>query len=205
MAASGGYYISAEADEIWATPATITGSIGVFAAVPTFERLLERIGVYTDGVGTTDLAGSLRLDRPLSPLVAEIISSGVEFSYGNFLHLVEQGRDLSAEELGPLAEGRIWSAPDALENGLLDGIGSLADAIDAAAARANLVDYKVDYVELPLSPRELFMQTLADRVGSLSIWSASGLSASLNTLLAPVADAANELASLKDQIGRAHV
>ena len=70
IAASGGYYIAAEADEIWATPTTITGSIGVFAAFPTFERLLDRLGVNTDGVGTTELAGSLRLDRPLDPQVA---------------------------------------------------------------------------------------------------------------------------------------
>ncbi len=198
VAASGGYYIAAEADEIWATPGTITGSIGVFAAVPTFERLLERIGVYTDGVGTTDLAGSLRLDRPLNPQVAAIIRSGVDFSYANFRHLVQEGRDMTPEEVDALAEGRVWSAPDALENGLLDGIGSLADAIDAAAARAGLEDYKVDYVALPLSPREMILQSLADRVGSLRIWSASGLSASLAPLLAPVADAAAELASLKD-------
>jgi protease-4 len=198
VAASGGYYIAAEADEIWATPSTITGSIGVFAAVPTFERLLERIGVYTDGVGTTDLAGSLRLDRPLNPQVEEIIRSGVGFSYDNFRQLVAEGRDMTAQEVDSLAEGRVWSAPDALENGLLDGIGSLADAIDAAAARAGLEDYKVDYVEIPLSPRDLFMQTLADRVGSLRLWSSSGLSASLNSLLAPVADAAAELAALKD-------
>ena len=198
VAASGGYYIAAEADEIWATPGTITGSIGVFAAVPTFERLLERIGVYTDGVGTTDLAGSLRLDRPLNPQVAAIIRSGVDFSYDNFRQLVAQGRDMNAEEVNSLAEGQIWSAPDALENGLLDGIGSLADAVDAAAARAGLEDYKVDYVEIPLSPRELFMQTLADRVGSLRVWSPSGLSASLTSLIAPVADAAAELAALKD-------
>lgn len=198
IAASGGYYIAAEADEIWATPGTITGSIGVFAAVPTFERLLERIGVYTDGVGTTDLAGSLRLDRPLDPQVATVIRSSVDFSYANFQQLVAQGRDMTSGEVNSLAEGRVWSAPDALENGLLDGIGSLADAIDAAAARAGLEDYKVDYVELPLSPRELFLQTLADRVGSLRVWSPSGLSASLTSLLAPVADAAAELAALKD-------
>jgi len=198
IAASGGYYIAAEADEIWATPGTITGSIGVFAAVPTFERLLERIGVYTDGVGTTDLAGSLRLDRPLDPQVATVIRSSVDFSYANFRQLVAQGRDMTSGEVNSLAEGRVWSAPDALENGLLDGIGSLTDAIDAAAARAGLEDYKVDYVELPLSPRELFLQTLADRVGSLRVWSPSGLSASLTSLLAPVADAAAELASLKD-------
>jgi len=198
IAASGGYYIAAEADEIWATPGTITGSIGVFAAVPTFERLLERIGVYTDGVGTTDLAGSLRLDRPLDPQVATVIRSSVDFSYANFRQLVAQGRDMTSGEVNSLAEGRVWSAPDALENGLLDGIGSLTDAIDAAAARAGLEDYKVDYVELPLSPRELFLQTLADRVGSLRVWSPSGLSASLTSLLAPVADAAAELAVLKD-------
>jgi protease-4 len=198
VAASGGYYIAAEADEIWATPSTITGSIGVFAAVPTFERLLERIGVYTDGVGTTDLAGSLRLDRPLNPQVEEIIRSGVGFSYDHFRQLVAEGRDMTAQEVDSLAEGRVWSAPDALENGLLDGIGSLADAIDAAAARAGLEDYKVDYIEIPLSPRDLFMQTLADRVGSLRLWSSSGLSASLNSVLAPVADAAAELAALKD-------
>jgi protease-4 len=198
VAASGGYYIAAEADEIWATPGTITGSIGVFAAVPTFERLLERIGVYTDGVGTTDLAGSLRLDRPMDPQVATVIRSSVDFSYANFQQLVAQGRDMTSEEVHSLAEGRVWSAPDALENGLLDGIGSLADAIDAAAARAGLDDYKVDYVELPLSPRELFLQTIADSVGSLRVWSTSGLSASLTSLLAPVADAAAELAALKD-------
>jgi protease-4 len=149
-------------------------------------------------VGTTDLAGSLRLDRPLDPQVAAIIRSGVDFSYDNFRQLVAQGRDMSAEEVNSLAEGQIWSAPDALENGLLDGIGSLADAIDAAAARAGLEDYKVDYVEIPLSPRELFMQTLADRVGSLRVWSPSGPGASITALLAPVADAAAELAALKD-------
>jgi protease-4 len=198
VAASGGYYIAAEADEIWATPATITGSIGVFAAIPTFERLLERMGVYTDGVGTTDLAGSLRLDRPLNPEVAAAIRSGVDFTYASFRDLVARGRDLTSQEVDSLAEGRVWSAPDALENGLLDGIGSLADAIDAAAARAGLEDYKVDYVELPLSPRDLFLKSLAERVGTLRIWSPSALGASLVSLLAPVADAAAELASLKD-------
>jgi protease-4 len=198
MAASGGYYIAAEADEIWATPGTITGSIGVFAAIPTFEQLLQRIGVRTDGVGTTELAGSLRLDRPLNPQVADAIRSGVDFSYRNFVKLVAEGRDLTPEQVDQVAQGRVWSAPDALEHGLLDGLGSLSDAIAAAAARAGLEDYEVEYVELPRSPREIFMQQLADRVGSLRIWTPSALTASLATLLAPVADAASELASLKD-------
>ncbi len=198
IAASGGYYIAAEADEIWATPATITGSIGVFAAIPTFERLLERIGVHTDGVGTTDLAGSLRLDRPLNPEVAEAIRSGVDFSYRTFRELVARGRDLTPEQVNALAEGRIWSAPDALEHGLLDGIGSLADAVAAAAARAGLDHYEVEYVAPSLSPREMFLQSLADRIGGLRLWSASGLSGPLAVLLAPIRDAGAELASLSD-------
>ena len=198
VAASGGYYIAAEADEIWATPGTITGSIGVFAAIPTFEQLLQRVGVYTDGVGTTELAGSLRLDRPLNPQVAEAIRSGVDFSYEKFTSLVAAGRDLTPEQVEQVAQGRVWSAPDALEHGLLDGLGSEADAIAAAAARAGLEEYAVEYVQLPLSPRELFLQQLADRVGSLRIRAPSGLAASLAGMLAPVADAAAELANLKD-------
>ena len=197
-AASGGYYIAAEADEIWATPGTITGSIGVFAAIPTFEKLLERVGVYTDGVGTTDLAGSLRLDRPLNAEVADAIRSGVDFNYRHFVELVAAGRELSPQEVDEVAQGRIWSAPDALERGLLDGLGSLSDAIDAATARAELADYQVEYVEPPMSPRDLLMQQLAERVGSLGVWAPSAITASLNKLLAPVANAAAELASMQD-------
>ena len=198
VAASGGYYIAAEADEIWATPGTITGSIGVFAAIPTFERLLERAGIYTDGVGTTDLAGSLRLDRPLNSQVAQSIRSGVDFNYRHFVQLVAEGRDLTSQQVDELAQGRVWSAPDALERGLLDGLGSLDDAVVAAAARAGLEDYEVEFVELPLTPRELFLQQFADRVGGLRAWAPSALAASVANLLAPVADAAAELASLKD-------
>jgi protease-4 len=198
VAASGGYYIAAEADEVWATPATITGSIGVFAAIPTFEQLLQRMGVYTDGVGTTDLAGSLRLDRPLNPEIAEALRSGVEFTYRNFVELVAQGRNLSPEQVDGLAQGRVWSAPDALEHGLLDGLGTLDDAIAAAAARGGMEDYAVEFFELPRSPRDLFLQQLADRVGSLGLVAPSAFSTSLSNLFAPVADAAAELASLKD-------
>lgn len=198
MAASGGYYIAAEADEIWATPGTITGSIGVFAAIPTFEDLLQRMGIYTDGVGTTDLAGSLRLDRSLNPEVADALRSGVEFSYRNFVALVAAGRDMTTEQVDTLAQGRIWSAPDALENGLIDGLGSLDDAIAAAAARADLDKYEVEFVELPRSPRELFLQQLAERLGGLGLWRESALGASVARLLDPVAGAVDELASLQD-------
>ena len=198
VAASGGYYIAAEADEIWATPATITGSIGVFAAIPTFENLLQRLGVYTDGVGTTELAGSLRLDRPLNPQLAQALTSGVAFSYRNFVELVAAGRGMAVEQVDKVAQGRIWSAPDALDRGLLDGLGSLQDAIAAAAALADLDSYEVEYVAPQLTPRELFLQQLAERTGALGIPVANRVGSVLAGWLAPAVDAAAELASLRD-------
>jgi protease-4 len=198
VAASGGYYIAAEADEIWASPSTITGSIGVFAAFPTFERLLERAGVFTDGVGTTELAGALRVDRPLNPQVVAALNSGVSHAYASFLQIVAEGRDMSLEELDQLAQGRVWSAPDALENGLVDALGSLDEAIAAAAARAGMEQYEVEYAEIPRSPREMLLQRLADRAGSLSAWTRSGASASLLQLLRPAREAARELSLLQD-------
>jgi protease-4 len=198
VAASGGYYIAAEADEIWATPSTITGSIGVFAAFPTFEDLLQRVGIYTDGVGTTSLAGSLRADRPLNPELVVALTSSVEFAYRSFVQIVAQGRDMTPEEIDPLAEGRVWSATDALQNGLVDKLGSLQDAIASAAALAKVTDYQVEYVEQPLSARDMLMRQLANRVGSLDVWPAAGAGAALSGLLAPLQEAARELGSLQD-------
>lgn len=198
VAASGGYYIAADADEIWATPTTITGSIGVFAAFPTFEELLARVGIHTDGVGTTELAGSLRADRPLNPELVEAINLGVEFAYKSFLQIVAEGRAMTVEEVDPLAQGRVWSAQDALEAGLIDNVGSLDNAVEAAAKLANLDDYRVDYVELPLSPRDFLMKQLAKRVGSLNVWNGSAVSTVLSGLMAPMREAAQELATLQD-------
>jgi len=197
VAASGGYYIAADADEIWATPSTITGSIGVFAAFPTFEELMGRAGIHTDGVGTTDLAGSLRPDRPLNPELVDALNSGVAFAYKSFVDIVAQGRDMQPGDVDPIAQGRVWSATDAREHHLIDSVGTLQDAIAAAAKRANLPDYQVEYVEPPLSPRDMLLKQLANRVGSLGVWTTSA-SAVLNSLLAPMRDAAQELASLQD-------
>jgi len=198
VAASGGYYIAADADEIWATPSTITGSIGVFAAFPTFEDLLQRVGIRTDGVGTTELAGSLRADRPLNPELVAALTSGVEFAYNSFVQIVAEGRQLSVAEVDPLAQGRVWSANDALQKGLVDKVGSLGDAIAAAAVRAQLKDYEVDYVEQQLSPRELLLQQLASGVGSLHVWTGSAASTALSGVLGTVREAAQELGSLQD-------
>jgi protease-4 len=198
VAASGGYYIAADADQIWATPGTITGSIGVFAAFPTFEQLLTRMGIQTDGVGTTELAGSLRLDRPLSPAIAESITAAVQHTYRGFVELVAQGRGLSFEQVDTIAQGRVWSAGDAVEIGLVDQLGNLEDAIQAAADLAGLEDYRVDYIELPKTQREQFIEQLADSVGSLNLLSHSTWSLSLNRALAPVREAAELLLSLED-------
>jgi protease IV len=197
VAASGGYYIAADADEIWATPSTITGSIGVFAAFPTFEELMGRAGIHTDGVGTTELAGSLRADRPLNPELVDALNSGVAFAYETFVGIVAEGRDMKPADVDPLAQGRVWSAADALESRLIDKVGTLEDAIAAAAARANIKDYQVEYVELPMSPRDMLLKQLANRTGSLSGWTASA-SATLSMLLGPVREAAQELANLQD-------
>ncbi|MBM70274.1 MAG: signal peptide peptidase SppA [Haliea sp.] len=198
IAASGGYYIAAEADEIWATPTTITGSIGVFAAFPTFERLLERIGVTTDGVGTTELAGSLRLDRPLNPQVAETLASGVDFTYREFLQLVASGRGLSEEAVQAAAGGRVWSAADAQVLGLIDELGSLREAIAAAAELGGLDPQRhpVEYVQQPLSPRDMLLRQLASRVGVSGLL--PGLDAGMQQLLQPVATAARTLTELND-------
>lgn len=198
LAASGGYYIAAEADEIWATPSTITGSIGVFAVVPTFENLLQRVGVRTDGVGSTNMAGALRLDRTLNPDLVTALNHSVDFAYQTFLEVVSQGRDLSIPQLDPLAEGRVWAAEDALNSGLIDNVGSLQDAVVAAARLADVADYNVEYVELPLSPRDMLMKQLARSVGSLDLWPSSTASTALSGLLASMHVAVEELGSLQD-------
>ena len=198
VAASGGYYIAANADEIWATPSTITGSIGVFAAFPTFEELLHRVGISTDGVGTTDLAGSMRADRPLNPQLVDALNSGVQFAYKSFVEIVAQGRDMSAADVDPLAEGRVWSAADALTAGLVDNLGSLHDAIASAAAIAGLESYEVQYVERPLSARDMVLKQLANSVGSLNVFTRSAASSALSGLLGPMQEAAKELGSMQD-------
>lgn len=198
VAASGAYYISAEVDQIWATPATITGSIGVIAAFPTLEKLFDRFGVHTDGVGTTDLAGSLRLDRPLNAQISASITSSVENTYRDFVGLVAQGRGMTPEAVDKVAQGRVWSAPDALEKGLVDELGHLEDAVKAAAELANLEDYEVEHVHLPLSPQEMLMQQLAERAGSLRLWTKSSTARVMSSFVRPVLEAGEEIALLND-------
>ncbi|MFK7975107.1 MAG: signal peptide peptidase SppA [Halioglobus sp.] len=198
VAASGGYYIAADADEIWATPSTITGSIGVFAAFPTFEKLLERMGVRTDGVGTTKLAGSLRIDRPLNQEVSKALNSNIEFAYDTFLEIVAAGRNMTVEQVDAVAQGIVWSSAAAQEVGLVDELGTLEDAIAAAAQLAALENYEVEYVSPPLSPRDMLLKQLANRTGGLGLIKPSAENAVVQQLLEPVKKAANELSLLQD-------
>ena len=148
VAASGGYWMAMAADEVWASPATITGSIGVFGMLPTFGATLDKVGVHTDGFGTTEMAGKLRLDMPLDPGVARVFQSSTERIYKQFITLVSGARGKSFEEIDELAQGRVWSGEQAVERGLVDKTGTFQDAIKASARIAGLGDsYKIEWIE----------------------------------------------------------
>ena len=159
VAASGGYWISATADEIVASPWTITGSIGIFGMFPTVEALANEYGIHRDGVGTTKLAGAFDLARPLNPELGAIIQQAINHGYERFLGLVATGRNKTRDEVDAIAQGRVWAGSDALGHGLVDKLGTLNDAVKSAAERAKLGDkYTVRYVEKPLTPMQSFVK-----------------------------------------------
>ena len=154
-AASGGYWIAASTDRIIASPSTITGSIGVFGMFMTYENSLDYIGVHSDGVGSTELTG-FSVARPLAPEFGQILQRNVENTYGNFLSLVASSREMTVEEVDDVAQGRVWIGEDALELGLVDQLGTLEDAVSAAAEFAALEEYDTQYVQHSLSAQDLF-------------------------------------------------
>ena len=163
VAASGGYWIASTADEIWASPTTITGSIGVFGVIPTLEDSLSKLGLHSDGYGTTMMAESLQIDRPLNPLTARVIQQGVEFTYQEFLRLVSEGRNSTPVAIDHMAQGRVWTGAHAKQLQLVDQLGELDDAIAAAAKLAKVSDYSPDFLEPILSPSEKFLHNLSER------------------------------------------
>jgi protease IV len=146
-AASGGYWIAANADEIWAAPTTLTGSIGIFMAVPTFEDILHKTGVHRDGVGTTNLASGLDLSKPLSDELRGAIESTLQNGYDRFISIVAEGRGLDRGKVEQLAQGRVYAGSKAREIGLIDNLGRLDQAIEAAAERAGLDDFTVTAIQ----------------------------------------------------------
>jgi protease-4 len=150
-AASGGYYISAPADEILASPATLTGSIGIFAIIPTIDRTLGKVGVGVDGVGTTPLSGQLRIDRPLGEEARALLQSTINHGYDEFLERVARGRKKTREQVDAIAQGHVWAGGDARRLGLVDELGSFDDAVKAAARHAKLTDYAAEFIEPELT------------------------------------------------------
>ena len=166
-AASGGYWIASTANRIFASATTITGSIGVFALFPTFENSIEKLGVNSDGVGTTALSGAFNQFAAVNPVFENMLQQSVDRSYRKFLSLVSEGRGMPVEEVDSVAQGRVWSGDDALDHGLVDAIGGLEDAIDSAAILADLDDYDVLFMEKQLSPREQFIRQILESAASL--------------------------------------
>lgn len=192
VAASGGYWISATSDAIVAESATITGSIGIFGVIPTFEKSLSRIGVYTDGVGTTPLARGMDSFSGLSPQAQAIFQASVEFGYGQFIDLVARGRDMPKAEVEKVAQGRVWQGSKALELGLVDALGDVNVALDKAAELAGIEKWQATDLRQPIDPRSIFILEMMDSFGL-------ALSARTNPLLLSFQEQLNTLAMFTDR------
>ena len=144
MAASGGYWISTASDYIVASPNTITGSIGIFGIVPTFENSLSHIGVYNDGVSTSPLANR-SLTQNLSSEMNQFIQMNIDNGYHTFISLVAKARNMTTEQVDNIAQGQVWLGSEGSENGLVDKLGDFDDAIEMAATLANISDYQIDW------------------------------------------------------------
>jgi protease-4 len=145
VAASGGYWISANADEIWASHNTITGSIGIFGMIPSVEKSLDHVGIHTDGVSTGKLDADFDPTKSLDPMLANIIQAEIEYGYDQFISLVSESRGIDKKQVDKIAQGRVWAGKTALELGLVDKLGNLKDAIDRAAELAEIDNFRTYY------------------------------------------------------------
>ncbi len=182
LAASGGYWISMNADVIYADPSTITGSIGVFGMVPNFTRALDRIGIHTDGVGTTHLAGAFDPTRPMEPDVGRLVQASVEKIYSDFVGKVAEGRGSTPQAIDQIARGRVWSGAQAHDRGLVDELGGLGEALADAARRAELEEggYRVRYVEKEPSAFAQFLEGMSNSpVGAMLLGGEGALARAL--------------------------
>lgn len=155
VAASGGYWVAMAGDRIFAEPTTITGSIGVFGVLPTFEGALAKIGVTSDGVRTTPLSGQPDLVGGTSPELDRVAQAGVEDIYGRFLGLVSNARRLPVARVGEIAQGRVWDGGTARQLGLVDAFGSFNEALAEAARRAKIAPEQASLVFLERQPNWL--------------------------------------------------
>ncbi|HWR96673.1 MAG TPA: signal peptide peptidase SppA [Arenimonas sp.] len=163
VAASGGYWISMNADRIYADESTVTGSIGIFGLMIRAPRALEKIGIRSDGVTTTPWGGAFDFSRPMDEPARQVIQSVIEHGYAQFIGNVSKARKQTYEQIDANARGRVWSGAQAKEKGLIDAFGGISDAVADAASRAKLKQgaYDVDYIETPISPFEQFLENLS--------------------------------------------
>lgn len=189
VSASGGYWMSATVDHIVASPATITGSIGIFNVVPSLNRAASDVGIQSDGVGTTPLAAVGGLLSPMSNAFASVLQASVESGYEQFIGLVARGRDMTPETVDPIAQGRIWIGSQAKELGLVDSLGDLNHAVEIAAELASLGDdFQRVEIKRELSPEEQFINNLVDQMGFVAKAETSLIARlqQLDTALAPL-------------------
>jgi len=165
VAASGGYVISMYADRVFASPSTITGSIGIFGMFPTYQRTLDAVGITTDGIGSTPWSGELRPDRAMSEQAKHLFQLAINDGYQDFIGSVADSRGMEVEAVDAIGQGQVWTGMDALNNGLIDELGGLDDAIAAAAELAEISDedFGIKIIEQELSPTQ---QMLIDLIGT---------------------------------------
>ena len=205
VAASGGYWISMAADRIYARETTITGSIGIFGMFPTFQRTLDAIGITTDGVGSTPWSGQFRVDREMSDDAKQLIQTVINRGYDDFISKVAEHRNMDKKAVDTIAQGQVWTGRDALELGLIDGIGDLEFSIEMAAELAGLEagEYGTRYIEKSLSPTEQFALDLMSSAKWIGIDLASikMRSSSIERLAGILEDAATPLLRFNDPKG----
>ncbi|MGZ3182835.1 MAG: signal peptide peptidase SppA [Telluria sp.] len=161
VAASGGYWVSMSSDEVIADPSTVTGSIGVFALMPTAEKVGEKLGIHTGGVTTTWLADYYNPLRPLDPRFTQLVQESINNVYANFTGKTALARRMTPAQVDAVGQGRVWTGAQAKERGLVDRLGSFNDAIQSAAKRAKLAgDYRIAYIERPSSALDRLLDLL---------------------------------------------
>jgi len=165
VAASGGYWVSTPANFIYAEPSTITGSIGVFGVIPSFQGTLQKLGVGADGVKSTPLAGEPDLFKGPSPEANQLIQTGVNAMYARFLRIVGAARHKSPADVDKIAQGRVWDGGTAHQIGLVDGFGGMPEAIAKAGELAHLGpnDRGIRFLEPPKNFRDQLLETLLNQ------------------------------------------
>jgi protease-4 len=171
VAASGGYLIAMNTDRVFASPSTITGSIGIFGMFPTYQRTLDAVGITTDGVGTTPWSGEFRPDREMSDRARRLFQLVINDGYQDFIGSVAASREMDIDAVDAIGQGQVWTGMDALNNGLVDELGGLDDAIAAAAELAEISDddFGIKTIEQKLSPTEQMIVDLLSVVRTTGV------------------------------------